>query len=203
MSEIQIFSDKNINILIDNYVNEDIDLTLDEFFKEIHSKFYSDIEIPSSEYFNSFSDDKKFYIHSNELIKCGIVGGSISHIERCLLDRDLIENEDYIRLKIQTVGKNNQKYNKGYFLLTYDAFMDCLLGAKNTNKYRKYFILLGKVHVWFIKYDMRMRNKRRMEKENKKNKKVSYCDLITKFIKDIILYLMWLYNLIFFEEIIQ
>ena len=79
-----------------------------------------------------------------------------SNIKDCLVKSDLIENKDYLLLDVQPQdskkkqGGNNAKEYK----LTPYAFKLCLITAKNSKEYAKYYLLLEQVFKNYQNYQI-------------------------------------------------
>jgi len=72
-------------------------LSLEDFFKTIHSKFYSDYDISFMKYFLELTaQEGEFVVHHEKLIEYGIVTSNRSSTIKEKLDNlALVENIDY------------------------------------------------------------------------------------------------------------
>jgi len=72
-------------------------LSLEDFFKTIHSKFYSQYDISFMKYFLELTEHEgEFIVHHEKLIEYGIVTSKQSnHIREKLNNLGLIEDEEY------------------------------------------------------------------------------------------------------------
>jgi hypothetical protein len=94
---------------------------LKNFFKDIHSKFYSNYDISFMTYFLELTEHEgKFIVHHEKLIEYGIVTSNRSfHVKEKLDALELVENEDYhlpdVRQMVrpQGGGKRNNVYRRG------------------------------------------------------------------------------------------
>jgi len=105
---------------IQNLVQNETKLNLEDFFKDIHSKFYSNYDISFMSYFLELTEhEEKFVVHHEKLIEYGIVSSKQSnHIKEKLASLNLIENEDYrltdVREPVPQGGYSTKKvYRRG------------------------------------------------------------------------------------------
>jgi sulfur relay (sulfurtransferase) DsrF/TusC family protein len=69
---------------------------MNDFFKEVHSKYYNDQDISFMEYFLDLINHNQFYVHHSKLVEYGVMTSTQStHIRDKLNQFDLIEDEDY------------------------------------------------------------------------------------------------------------
>ena len=82
---------------IQNLVQNEIKLSLEDFFKNIHQKFYSNQDISFMTYFLELTTQEgEFVVHHEKLIEYGIVTSNrSSDIKEKLDNLRLAENEDY------------------------------------------------------------------------------------------------------------
>jgi hypothetical protein len=129
-------------------------MDLNKYFKTIHSKFYSSIDISFMDYFLELIEHKnEFIVEHIKLKEYGVINNinTTKDIKKSLERLMLIENEDYwvghvsqSRLEKQHGGSNGCK--KEYKLTPY-AFKLCLIRAKNSKKYANYYLIL---HILLI-----------------------------------------------------
>jgi len=113
---------------------------LNEYFNDIHSKFYNNIDISFMEYFLSLvNKNGEFCVDHMKLKEYGVLNNidKSKDIKRRLTTLDLTENEDYILLGNVPQNPNGGRPAKEY-TLTPKAFKLCLIRAKNSKKYAKY-----------------------------------------------------------------
>jgi len=102
---------------IQNLVQNEIKLSLEDFFKNIHQKFYSNQDISFMTYFLELTTQEgEFVVHHEKLIEYGIVTSNRSSTIKEKLDAlELVENEDY-RLQdvLQPVPQGGYSTKKVY-----------------------------------------------------------------------------------------
>jgi hypothetical protein len=132
-------------------------LSLEDFFKKIHKKFYPNYDISFMKYFLELTENEgEFVVHHEKLIEYGIVSSKQSnHIKEKLDALNLVEDEDFSLLpdiREQWEGSRGVKHTKIY-KLTPEAFKTCLLRARrypnqkvDPQVYAKYYLLLEKTY---------------------------------------------------------
>ena len=72
-------------------------LSLEDFFKKIHKKFYPNYDISFMKYFLELTENEgEFVVHHEKLIEYGIVSSKQSnHIKEKLDALNLVEDEDF------------------------------------------------------------------------------------------------------------
>ena len=130
-------------------------LSLEDFFKSVHRKFYSDYDISFMEYFLELTTrEGEFVVHHEKLIEYGVVTSNRSSTIKEKLDNlALVENIDYSLLQDvlqQWKGSRGIKHTKVY-KLTPEAFKKCLMRAQRRPRqkvdpvvYCDYYLLLEK-----------------------------------------------------------
>jgi len=112
---------------IQTLIQQETKLSLEEFFKTIHTKFYSTQDISFMEYFLELTEHEgKFIVHHEKLIEYGIMSSQRSSAVKVKLDAlGLVENEEY-RLQdvLQPVPQGGYSTKKVY-MLTPEAFKRC------------------------------------------------------------------------------
>ena len=128
-------------------------LSLEDFFKSVHRKFYSNYDISFMKYFLELTTQEgEFVVHHEKLIEYGIVTSNrSSDIKEKLDNLRLAENIDYSLLRDvpqQWEGARGIKHTKVY-MLTPEAFKKCLMRAQRRSKqkvdpvvYCDYYLLL-------------------------------------------------------------
>ena len=142
---------------IKSLVDSKTKITMKDFFKTIHSKFYSKQDISFMEYFLKLTENEgEFIVHHEKLIEYGIMSSKQSnHIKEKLDALNLVEDEDFSLLpdiREQWEGSRGVKHTKIY-KLTPEAFKTCLLRARrypnqkvDPQVYAKYYLLLEKTY---------------------------------------------------------
>ena len=133
-------------------------VTLNEYFKEIHSKFYSNINISFMDYFLELcNNENEFIVEHIKLQEYKVINNidTSKDIKKGLDRLFLIENEDYqvYTYNVPNRMKNCNVIKKEYKLTPY-AFKLCLIRAKNTKKYAKYFIFAEQVFKHYQEYQI-------------------------------------------------
>jgi hypothetical protein len=108
-------------------------ITMKDFFKIIHNKFYPKQDISFMEYFLELSDHKEeFIVHHDKLLEYGIMSSKQStHVKVKLEALGLVEGEEYLLTDVceQWKGARGIKHKKVY-MLTPEAFKKCLMRAQ-------------------------------------------------------------------------
>ena len=131
---------------------------LNEYFTLIQSEFYPELDISFMDYFLELCDNEnEFIVDHIKLQEYKVINNlKSSNIKDCLVKSDLIENKDYLLLDVQQQdskkkhGGNNAKEYK----LTPYAFKLCLITAKNSKEYAKYYLLLEQVFKNYQNYQI-------------------------------------------------
>ncbi len=103
-----------------------------DFFKSIHSKYYSDKDISFMEYFLELTEhEDKFYVHHSKLMEYGIVTSNRSSVIKEKLEHLLlIEGSDFLLQDILQQDLKHGGSNKKVYYLTPQAFKKCLMRAR-------------------------------------------------------------------------
>ena len=131
---------------------------LNKYFTLIQSQFYPELDISFMDYFLELCDNEnEFIVDHIKLQEYKVINNlKSSNIKDCLVKSDLIENKDYLLLDVQQQdskkkhGGNNAKEYK----LTPYAFKLCLITAKNSKEYAKYYLLLEQVFKNYQNYQI-------------------------------------------------
>jgi hypothetical protein len=119
------------------------EISLDDFFKEIHSRFYPTYDISFMEFFMKIiKRDGECCIEHTLLNDYGVLTTTRSNdIKTRLETHDLVENEDFVILdkqkseffivRARTHNENTTGRKPKMFYLTPDAFKDCLMGTQS------------------------------------------------------------------------
>ena len=159
-------------------------MTMNEFFKEIHSRFYSHVDISFMDYFLELAEhENEFVVHHSKLIEYGIVTSTRSNdIKDRLNVLSLTENEDYTMRDVPQRGKTGSQVHKVYHL-TPEAFKKCLMRAQRRPNQRvdpviycNYYLLLEKIYKLYTEYEKTILehvNKNLQENIEQKDKQIS------------------------------
>jgi hypothetical protein len=120
---------------IQSLVQNETKLNLKEFFKDIHSKFYSNYDISFMKCFLELTEHEgEFYVHHEKLVEYGIMSSTRSSNMKQKLDAlGLVEDEEYseVLLDVQQNLSSGGRPKKVY-MLTPEAFKKCLMRAQRT-----------------------------------------------------------------------
>ena len=102
---------------IQSLTQQETKLSLEEFFKDIHKRFYPTQDISFMKYFLELTQhENEFIVHHEKLIEYGIVSSKRSSNIKDRLDAlGLVENEEYLLLDIQQQVQSGTKYTKVYW----------------------------------------------------------------------------------------
>lgn len=163
------------NVELNTYLsNKLIDIGLNDYFRLVHSRFYSSVldDLFMYYYLTLIHKSKEFVVDHTKLQEYGILN-NINEI----LDNSpcLIKNKDY-----KIYNTNNQYGNNNIYKLTPHAFKICLINSNNSKKYADYYILLEDIFKNYQKYLIMYQSALLLNKNNEidelinKNKKYSF-----------------------------
>lgn len=143
--------------LFNIYLSEKLrNMKLNEYFKQIHSRFYSDLDISFMDYFLELCDhENEFVVEHTKLQEYGVLTNitKSNNIKKSLERLFLIENEDYLVLQVEQQLKSGKKYANEYKLTPY-TFKLCLIRSQNSQEYAKYYLLLEQVFKNYQEYQI-------------------------------------------------
>jgi len=142
---------------IKSLVDSKTKITMKDFFKTIHSKFYPKQDISFMEYFLELTENEgEFIVHHEKLVEYGIMSSIRSSVVKEKLDAlGLVEDEEY---RLQDILQNLSSGGrpKKVYMLTPEAFKKCLMRAQRRPNqtvdpvvYCDYYLLLEKKMVRF------------------------------------------------------
>ena len=155
---------------IKSLVDSKTKITMKDFFKTIHSKFYSKQDISFMEYFLKLTENEgEFIVHHEKLIEYGIMSSKQSnHIKEKLDVLRLVEDEDFsyvfpdVRENLSSGGRPKKVY-----MLTPEAFKTCLMRSRkypnqtvDPTIYSKYYLLLEKTYKLYTDYKKQLEQNR-------------------------------------------
>jgi hypothetical protein len=166
---------------IKSLVDSKTKITMKDFFKTIHSKFYPKQDISFMEYFLELTQNEgEFIVHHEKLIEYGIVTSKkSSNVKDRLAALELNEGEDYseVLLDIQQNLSSGGRPKKVY-MLTPEAFKTCLLRARkypnqtvDPTIYSKYYLLLEKTYKLYTDYEKQLLNNQLEENQQQLEEK--------------------------------
>ncbi len=153
---------------INQLIETDNKISLSDFFKQIHQRFYPEQDIFFMEYFLELTiHEGEFVVHHNKLIEYGIMSSIRSSDVKKKLDAlGLVENEDYLVRDISQPVKQGGYSTKKIYMLTPEAFKKCLMRAQRRPKqtidpvkYCNYYLLLEKTYKMYTDYEKKLLNK--------------------------------------------
>lgn len=114
-------------------------ITMKEFFKQIHHRFYNDVDISFMEYFLKLTHQgEQFVVHHSKLREYGVMTSIESSKVKTKLDKlELKENKDYILLAYmcEQDRQNGILHEKEDFLLGHMSEQDRKHGGSNKKEY--------------------------------------------------------------------
>lgn len=132
------------------------------FFKYMHSKYYSHIDISFMKYFLELYESEEDYpVEHTALIKYGIMtcSDNSSKIKEKLKNLGLVNVDDYRLADVRQPVKQGGFSSKKVYHLTAKAFKICLMRAQRRAKqpvdpiiYNNYFLLLEEIHLLYNVY---------------------------------------------------
>lgn len=174
----------NTSVIIEyikQQANNLVKYDLIEFFKLMHTNYFSNIDISFMEYFLELCDKQdEFCINQEKLKEYGVLTNinNSNYIKQCLNNRlCLEENEHYLAASFDAVSHGGN--NKITYTLTPVGFKLALIRSKNTKIYAMYYLLLEKVFYLYQEYQKLYQEKLISIKDNK-------IDNLQKDIKEIL-----------------
>jgi hypothetical protein len=152
MSYLEI--EKFNNILVEKQHT----INIIDYIKDINNLYYK-IEIDFIDEFIELINKDDFCIHHEMLKKYGILtlSSSTNDIKRLLEQYDLEENIDFQLQKQTQLSHNGGCTHKINYYLHPRAFEICLMRAKNTKKYTKYYLLLSQCIRHYNNYQNKLK----------------------------------------------
>jgi len=146
--------------------NKMIKYNIEEYFINIHNKFYNNLNIEFMNYFLSLIIKKdEFCVKQEKLQEYGIINKlKSSNIQDCLNKFNLKENRDYLISNVTELLFSSIKYKK-YYTLTPRAFKLCLIKAKNSKVYAKYYLMLEDIFYYYKEYQIEYQNQLLFKKD--------------------------------------
>jgi tetrahydromethanopterin S-methyltransferase subunit F len=131
-----------------------VDLT--DYTTELHTRFYSNIDISFMEYFMELIKYKnQFVVEHEKLIEFGVITTTRSNdIKRQMDQYEFKDGKDYLLRNVaqQSESARGTKYTKKY-TLTPNAFKKCLVRSKNTDKYADYYMFIEELQFYYKCYE--------------------------------------------------
>jgi hypothetical protein len=160
---------------IKSLVDSKTKITMKDFFKTIHGKFYPKQDISFMEYFLKLTENEgEFIVHHEKLVEYGIMSSIRSyHVKEKLDALELVEDEEYSELPdIRQLRPQGGTSNKKIYMLTPEAFKTCLMRSRkypnqtvDPTIYSKYYLLLEKTYKLYTDYEKQLLNNQLEEKD--------------------------------------
>jgi hypothetical protein len=158
---------------IKSLVDSKTKITMKDFFKTIHSKFYPKQDISFMEYFLELTENEgEFIVHHEKLVEYGIMSSTRSSAVKVKLDAlGLVEDEEYhLQDVLQNLSSGGRP--KKVYMLTPEAFKKCLMRAQRRPNqtvdpvvYCNYYLLLEKTYKLYTDYEKQLLNNQLEEKD--------------------------------------
>ena len=149
----------NTSVIIEyikKQANNLVKYDLIEFFKLMHTNYFSNIDISFMEYFLELCNKQdEFCINQEKLKEYGVLTNidSSTFIKKCLKDRlKLEENEHYRVCQVTQPVKQGGFVKSNKYTLNPIGFKIALIRSQNTKKYAMYYLLLEKVFYLYQEY---------------------------------------------------
>ncbi len=125
----------NINEFNIDLSEKQVRIDLNNYFKEIHAKFYPNIDISFMDYFLDLTKNEgEFIVDHQKLKEYGVLTNvdTTQKIKKNLERLFLTENEDYRVAQVSQPVKQGGFSTKNEYKLTPYAFKLCLIRSKNS-----------------------------------------------------------------------
>ena len=98
--------------------NDRTKITMTEFFRNVHSRFYQNQDISFMEYFLELSDhEDEFVVHHDKLREYGIMTSTqSSDVKKKMVLLELVEGQDYTLRHVSERGRSGAQTHKHYYL---------------------------------------------------------------------------------------
>jgi hypothetical protein len=136
-------------------------ITMEEFFKQVHSNFYPDQDISFMEYFLDLAQHEgEFVVPHSKLIDYGVMTSTKSNDTKKKLERlMLVEEEDFTLRHVSQRGTSGAQMHNQY-MLTPEAFKKCLMRAQRRTDqpvdpviYCNYYLRLEQAFKLYTDYE--------------------------------------------------
>ena len=163
--------------------NNETKMSLLDFFKNIHKKFFPDYDISFMQYFLELTRHRrKFVVHHEKLVEYGVMTAKNSARVKDKLDAlKLVENKDFSLLEvledvIQNLPQGGRP--KKVYMLTPESFKKCLMRAQRRPGqtvdpviYSDYYLLLETVFEFYSDYENKLLVKQLEQKDHQLEQK--------------------------------
>jgi hypothetical protein len=165
---------------IQQLIQQETKMSLEEFFKDIHERFYPSQDISFMEYFLELTEHEgEFIVHHEKLVEYGIMSSKQSYHVKVKLDAlGLVEGEEYRLTDICEPVLQGGYSTKKVYTLTPEAFKTCLMRARkypgqtvDPAIYSKYYLLLEKTYKLYTDYEKQLLNRQLEQKDQQLEQK--------------------------------
>jgi hypothetical protein len=180
----------NIQEFNTNLAEKLIKYDLNVYFNTVHSKYYKNVDISFMDYFLSLISKKgEFCVDHIKLQEYNVLNNieTSSKILRSLEQFNLEENVDYLLSNVGQQLLSGTKYSKEY-KLTPNAFKLCLIRAKNSKVYAKYYLMLEEIFYYYREYQNQYQIVLLSMKDDKIDEQSRKIDNLQKDINDLLGY---------------
>jgi len=159
---------------IQSLIQQETKMSLEEFFKGIHERFYPAQDISFMNYFLELTKHEgEFIVHHNKLVEYGIMSSKQSADVKVKLDAlGLVEDEDYELRDVSELRPQGGTSTKKVYTLTPESFKKCLMRAQRRPAqtvdpviYCDYYLLLEKTYRLYTNYEKELLNKQLEQKD--------------------------------------
>jgi hypothetical protein len=164
---------------------------LNEYFKEIQSQFYPELDISFMDYFLELIPKKdEICIEHQKLIEYGIINTKRSNdIKDCLEKFNAQENIDFECLTaegsaVKRTGRGGANGNKKEYKLTPKLFKRCLMRSIKENKYSNYYLVLEECYYYYQEYQIMYQKVLLSGKDEKIDEMKAQIDELLNYAKD-------------------
>ena len=164
---------KNVNEYINYLIDNQVNINIIEFIKEINKIKYN-IDISFIDEFIELVSKDECCIEHNMLVKYNVISlkGTTNDVKRLLEQNNFIENEDYQLRNVAQLRPQGGTSIKNEYYLHPRAFKMCLMRSLKTKQYARYYLLLEECIKYFNDYQLEL-NKNyiiKLKDKNKENK---------------------------------
>lgn len=145
---------------IASLIEADQDISLEDFFHEMHRRFFPEQDLAFMEFFLQIVDhDEELVVEHQKLIEYGALAPNDTFNLQRMLDEFLFDKDtDYSVQVIRTACPQGGFSDRKQYMLTPDTFKICLMsvyrkcGDIDPDKYARYFLHLEDVVMRYIGY---------------------------------------------------
>jgi uncharacterized coiled-coil protein SlyX len=153
MSSVNQFA-VNMEQFNSNLVDRFIKYNFRDYFLSAHKDCFRQVDISFMEEFLTIATKKEQFVISHEMLKkYGVINNThtATNIKRCLDQFGFEDGIDYVSLNVERNSSEGGR-PKTTYMLSQDTFKICLIRAKNSKKYAKYYLTLEKTIAFYYQY---------------------------------------------------